>query len=118
MSKERRDIRVSLDFLDLQVNREKKVTEVFPVLQDLLVPKETLVLLVLQVHLVLLVLQDYMVPQALRELKVHRVKLDQRERLVLLDSLDLLVLLETSYTHFPSRPPLKAEHVETLMPAN
>lgn len=90
---------------DPQVNREKRVIEVFLVLQDHLVPKETTVLLVLQVHLVPSALQDYLVPQVPKVLKGHRVKLDQRERAVYLDLLDLLALLVMSSTHFPSRLP-------------
>lgn len=82
-----------MDSLDPQVNREKRVTEVFLVLQDQLVLKETMVLLVLQVHLVLSVLQDYLVLLVPKVLKGHRVKLDQRERLVHPDLLDLLALL-------------------------
>lgn len=91
--------------LDLQVNREKRVTEVFLVLQEHLVSKETMVSLVLLVHLVPLVLPDYLVLLVPKELKGRRVKLDQRERAVHLDLLALLVLLAMSSTHYPSRLP-------------
>lgn len=91
--------------LDPQVNREKRVTEVFLVLQDHLVPKETMVSLVHLVHLVPSVLLDYPVLLVPKELKGHRVKLDQRERLVHLDLLALLVLLAMSSTHSPCRLP-------------
>ncbi|KAF1377751.1 hypothetical protein PFLUV_G00204000 [Perca fluviatilis] len=66
-----------------------------------MVSKETMVLLVLQVHLVPLVLPDYLVPLAPKELKVHRVKLDQRERLVQLALLALLAPPAMSYTRSP-----------------
>lgn len=87
------------------MNREKRVTEAFLVLQDHTVPKETMVLLVLQVHLVPSVLLDYLVLLVPKELKGHRVKLDQRERPVHLDLLALLVLPAMSSTHSPSCPP-------------
>lgn len=86
---------------DPQVNREKRVTEVFLVLQDRLVPKETMVSLVHLVRLVPLVLPDYLVLLVPKELKGHRVKLDQRERPVHLDLLALLALLAMSSTHSP-----------------
>lgn len=103
--------------MDHQVNRERKVTEAFLVLPDQLVPKETMVLLVLRVHLVPLAPLDYLVPRVLKELKAQRVKLDQRERLVHLDLLALLDLLVMSSTHSPSRLLLRADHVGTSMPA-
>lgn len=88
---------------DPQVNREKRVTEVFLVLQEHLVPKETMVLPVLLVHLVPLVLPDYPVLLVPKELKGHLVKLDLRERPVHLEFLALLALLAMSSTHSPSR---------------
>lgn len=77
---------------DPQVNREKRATEVFLVLQDHTVPKETLVFLVLLVRLVPSVLLDYLVLLVPKELKGHQVKLDQRERTAHLDLLALLAL--------------------------
>lgn len=105
MSKEKRVIQVLLVLSDPQVNRERRVTEVFPVLLDHMAPKETLVLLVPLAHLVLLVPLDYLVLLVPKELKDHRVKLVQRERVVHLDLLDLLDHLATSSTHFPSSLP-------------
>lgn len=101
---------------DPQVNREKRVTEVFLVLQEQPVPKETMVLLVHQAHLVHSVPLDYLVLLVLKVLKGQLVKQDQRERLVHLDLLALLDLPAMSSTHFPSRLPLRAELVGTSMP--
>lgn len=81
------------------------MTEVFLVHQDHTVLKETMVLLVLQVHLVPSVLLDYLVLLVPKELKGHRVKLDQRERLAQLDLPALLALPATSSTRSPSSPP-------------
>lgn len=94
-----------MDSSDPQVNREKRVIEVCPVLQDRPVSKETMVLPVPQVLSVPWVLPDYLVLPVPKELKGHRVKLDQRERVVHLDLLALLVLLAMSSTHSPSRLP-------------
>lgn len=101
--------------LDPQVNREKRGTEVFLVLRDPLVPKETMVLLVPQVQLVPSVLQDYLVLLVQKELKGHRVKLDQRERPVHLDFLAPLAHLVMLFTHSQFRLPSRVEHVGTLM---
>lgn len=102
---------------DPQVNREKRVTGDSLVLQDHLVPKEIMVLLVLQVHLVHLVHPDYLVLLVPKELKGHQVKLDQRERLVHLDLLALLALPAMLSTHSPYSLTLRAELVGTSMPA-
>lgn len=93
------------------------MTEVFPALQDLLVPKETLVLLVLQVPLVQLDLPAYLVPQVPKEPKGHLVKQVQKERLEPLDLLALLAPLVTSSTRSPSLIPSRAERVGTSTPA-
>lgn len=87
---------------DLQVNRERRVTEVFLVHQDHMVPKETMVFQVPQGHLVPLVLPDYLVRLVPKVLKGHRVKPDQRERAVHLDLPALLALPAMSSTHSPS----------------
>lgn len=84
------------------MNRERRETEAFLVRQDHMVPKETMVLLVLQVHLAPSVPPGYLVLLVPKELKGHRVKLDQKERLVQLDLLALLALLAMSSTHSPS----------------
>lgn len=91
--------------MDHQVNRERRVTGVFLVLPDLLVPKETAVLPAHLVHWVPLVHQDYLVPLVLKELKVHLVQLDQRERLAHLDPLDLQGLLVMSFSRCPFKVP-------------
>lgn len=101
-----------------QVNREKRVIEVFQALQDHMVPKETMVSLVLQVHSVPSARLDYLALQVPKEPKVQLVKQDQRERLVHLEFLVLLVLLVMSSTRSHSKLPKKAERVGTLMPAN
>lgn len=92
------------------------MTEVFLVQQDRLVLKEIMVLLVLLVLLVHLVHLDYLVPLVPKELKGLLAKQDQREKQVHLDPLVHLVLLATSFTLCLSRPLLRAEHAETLMP--
>lgn len=81
------------------------MTGVSLVLQEPLVPKETMVLPAPLVHWVPLAPQGYLVPLVPKELKDHLVQLDRRERLVRPDLLDLLDPQATSSSRCPSRAP-------------